>query len=226
VEPISGVTPRISLFLITVTRPCEVDPFKINTEQNLKHPKNLQKLVNPCLLTRSTSQPQLYFFLRKSYETNFLSTSFQLIFALSNHHTMLSSDQFPRLLLAGKATLTLRNPARGTHIRVQMRNRKDKAGNSSSCYFLKISLLGDGDAGYKYAGAYFSDSKKFKPSPDLASDLLLAPVVNLILRAIDAPQILNSAEILHEGKCCRCGRKLTHPESIETGLGPECGGRV
>lgn len=25
-----------------------------------------------------------------------------------------------------------------------------------------------------------------------------------------------------EGRCCRCNRKLTHPESIEMGLGPEC----
>lgn len=26
----------------------------------------------------------------------------------------------------------------------------------------------------------------------------------------------------HEGKCGRCGRTLTVPESVETGIGPEC----
>lgn len=26
-----------------------------------------------------------------------------------------------------------------------------------------------------------------------------------------------------EGRCCRCGRRLTHPVSILTGIGPECG---
>jgi hypothetical protein len=26
----------------------------------------------------------------------------------------------------------------------------------------------------------------------------------------------------HEGKCGRCGRELTHPESIDTGIGPDC----
>jgi hypothetical protein len=26
----------------------------------------------------------------------------------------------------------------------------------------------------------------------------------------------------HAGKCGRCGRKLTVPQSIETGIGPEC----
>ena len=29
-------------------------------------------------------------------------------------------------------------------------------------------------------------------------------------------------EIWHEGRCCRCGRRLTVPESIEQGYGPEC----
>ena len=28
--------------------------------------------------------------------------------------------------------------------------------------------------------------------------------------------------IQHEGRCCRCNRTLTHPDSIESGIGPEC----
>lgn len=32
-------------------------------------------------------------------------------------------------------------------------------------------------------------------------------------------------EFWHEGKCGRCGRKLTVPESIEAGIGPECAGK-
>lgn len=37
--------------------------------------------------------------------------------------------------------------------------------------------------------------------------------------ALDA---LDRVEVWHEGSCGRCGRKLTVPSSIETGLGPEC----
>lgn len=29
-------------------------------------------------------------------------------------------------------------------------------------------------------------------------------------------------EVFHEGRCGRCGRKLTTPESVARGLGPEC----
>ena len=32
----------------------------------------------------------------------------------------------------------------------------------------------------------------------------------------------NGFEIMHEGRCCRCNRTLTHPDSIKTGIGPEC----
>ena len=37
-------------------------------------------------------------------------------------------------------------------------------------------------------------------------------------RARDLSQI----SVRHEGKCGKCGRTLTEPESIETGLGPVC----
>lgn len=33
------------------------------------------------------------------------------------------------------------------------------------------------------------------------------------------------AEYMVEGKCRCCNRVLTHPESIQTGVGPVCGGR-
>jgi ABC-type Zn uptake system ZnuABC Zn-binding protein ZnuA len=32
----------------------------------------------------------------------------------------------------------------------------------------------------------------------------------------------NRYEHMLEGHCCRCNRLLTHPGSIETGIGPEC----
>jgi hypothetical protein len=31
-----------------------------------------------------------------------------------------------------------------------------------------------------------------------------------------------SVDVLHSGRCGRCGRTLTTPDSIERGLGPEC----
>jgi hypothetical protein len=33
-------------------------------------------------------------------------------------------------------------------------------------------------------------------------------------------------KIHHEGRCGKCGRLLTVPESVETGIGPECAKRM
>ena len=35
-----------------------------------------------------------------------------------------------------------------------------------------------------------------------------------------------TVEIWHEGVCGRCGRTLTVPESIESGIGPVCAGKA
>jgi hypothetical protein len=34
--------------------------------------------------------------------------------------------------------------------------------------------------------------------------------------------LLDQTEVWHEGRCGRCGRKLTVPESVASGFGPEC----
>lgn len=48
-------------------------------------------------------------------------------------------------------------------------------------------------------------------------------------RAIDIvvmePNECAKAYALKSGRCCRCGRKLTVPSSIEMGMGPECAGK-
>ena len=36
--------------------------------------------------------------------------------------------------------------------------------------------------------------------------------------------VAEGATLYHEGRCGRCGRRLTVPESIESGYGPECAG--
>lgn len=55
-------------------------------------------------------------------------------------------------------------------------------------------------------------------------------MANRVLQAIfrgDGSRIIESGwDVHHEGKCCRCGRALTVPESIESGIGPECAKKV
>jgi hypothetical protein len=46
-------------------------------------------------------------------------------------------------------------------------------------------------------------------------------------RMLKSPEVYIAlgAEFMVEGRCRKCNRALTHPESIQTGIGPVCGGR-
>lgn len=45
-------------------------------------------------------------------------------------------------------------------------------------------------------------------------------IARMLPLAVD--HLMEEADWWHEGRCGRCGRRLTVPESIESGFGPEC----
>lgn len=75
---------------------------------------------------------------------------------------------------------------------------------------------GVGDLGPEIA---FTKSRKC-PLPDDHVAVLAAHWIAARLRTPDV--LMEKSDWWHEGVCGRCGRRLTVPESIETGFGPEC----
>lgn len=47
-----------------------------------------------------------------------------------------------------------------------------------------------------------------------------------INKALQKPEIAERVQFWHEGRCCMCGRPLTHPASIASGIGPDCAGKT
>jgi hypothetical protein len=83
------------------------------------------------------------------------------------------------------------------------------------------------DKSYRFLGTIINDSTEYKPffrhSPKSPVGID-APSVQAFVWAFknaEDPRVL----FYHSGKCGRCGRRLTTPESITTGLGPVCAGR-
>lgn len=65
-------------------------------------------------------------------------------------------------------------------------------------------------------------SHRFKNSwPLLILNKLLICAVEGRLDEVEA----NGWRVMHEGRCCVCGRRLTVPSSIDAGIGPECAGK-
>ena len=134
--------------------------------------------------------------------------------------------QLPIFFFAGKAVLTFQNPKTGNHMTVKVKQLRDKADRKKKLpiFYVYVSLLNDNVTGYRFAATVFQETLTFKLGKDVSSDSQLGKVMLFLLHSLKTPQFLNENRISlhHEGHCLRCGLPLTHPESIDTGFGPDC----
>jgi len=126
-------------------------------------------------------------------------------------------------ILGGKATVTFQN--RETLNRYTFKVVQPKP---SMPYFVKVLVGSDNENSYNFIGTIFNSngiifkhSRKSRVTEKATSVRVFAYVLKNLL----ANKLPKSIEIWHEGRCCCCGRKLTVPSSIESGIGPECSKR-
>lgn len=105
---------------------------------------------------------------------------------------------------------------------------KEKNDRHPDTYFVDLLSGPDNQSSYMYLGilnpktGQFALTAKSKAGNDCWS-------VRFFRRAMAAvfdghPEAITDAgfDLHHEGRCGKCGRRLTVPESIKTGLGPIC----
>lgn len=142
---------------------------------------------------------------------------------------------------AGKAIFTVKNNQTGEHRTYQIKITKpnDRFPRPST---LMLQMTGtDNEKHYSYVGkiirkdvtaAQAYDRKEHKAgtlettkgskfSVDSKQFKACSWILNRIWFNLEWPDIF---EVNHAGRCGRCGRLLTNPESIERGIGPECWG--
>lgn len=126
-----------------------------------------------------------------------------------------------RFALAGKSTLTLVSVKTGTRFTYRITVSPD-----GQAYFVALLSGPDNNADYSYLGrisrGVFWLGRKVPRAGDISKDAPSAKAFDWAWRALAKNNLPDSLEIWHEGKCGRCGRKLTVPSSIELGFGPEC----
>ena len=141
----------------------------------------------------------------------------------------LNPKSLPTLALAGRANITFRNNEQLTHMNVRIKQLRDKQDRKKllPIYYVNISLLADGRSGHQFAGTVFSESLTYKLGKGVTANSRLAQALGWVVAAIKNPAILGTrVGLFHNGTCCKCGLPLTHPESINTAMGPVCLERV
>lgn len=122
-----------------------------------------------------------------------------------------------KLLQAGKAIMTFKSKATDRHFTYKV----TKAADKDNLFFCSVLNGPDNYSNYQYFGVLEGLAFRQTAKSRIGSDAACVKAFTYTLRHLLLNN-LSEVEIYHEGKCCRCGRKLTTPESIERGIGPEC----
>lgn len=120
----------------------------------------------------------------------------------------------------GNAIFTVANPT-GDHYTFKIRQPKGE----NKPYFVNLLTGPQNTSDFTYLGLYNPTQQKvFLTKKSRYNDESTpAKVVRWAIRQVVFNKELPAGySIRHEGRCCRCGRTLTTPESIEAGIGPEC----
>ena len=137
----------------------------------------------------------------------------------------MNNEQRARFVFAGNATFTLTSSRTGTSFTYRVREGKPM-GSRAPKLFASVLTGPDNTSDYTYMGIVERAGERAQLVPTRASAVAQdAPsfrALDWFLKNVDSPLV----EFRHEGRCGRCGRALTVPSSIDSGLGPECAGRV
>lgn len=123
-------------------------------------------------------------------------------------------------ILGGNARVTIRSRKTGARFSYRVRKAQD-----GEIYFVSVLTGSDNESDYTYIGTLtrghsFHHGKRAKIQ-DSAPSVVAFKWFWTELH-FNAEALPEKVEIFHEGRCGRCARALTVPESIESGFGPEC----
>lgn len=130
-------------------------------------------------------------------------------------------------VLAGKATFTIQSPD-GKHrtYRVEMVEPTDAF--PKPAFFVKTLVGPQNTEDYAYMGkldpftGQVKTTAKSKQWENTTRLRLLNRVLARVWSGDHAAYEQHNYRVFHAGTCGRCGRLLTTPDSVETGIGPEC----
>lgn len=125
-------------------------------------------------------------------------------------------------VLAGNATLTLVSRMSGNRFTFKIRKP-----SAEKPHFVKLLRGTDNESDFTFLGTIFPTGEyRHGMRSSIGAEADSAKAFEWFWRQVSKGELPPTLEVWHEGRCGRCGRKLTVPTSIASGMGPECAGRV
>lgn len=133
-------------------------------------------------------------------------------------HELEGQDRIHKYLMGGRGVVTLQSES-GVHHTYRFQIPKNHRDEDDTMF---IQTLIDGNT-WVYVGMYKEKRFHLTKSSHFKIDSPIVKGVAFILKLMFRTNFSDSRmHLYHEGICSRCGRPLTSPESIESGIGPVC----
>jgi hypothetical protein len=142
----------------------------------------------------------------------------------------LSNEVVPEWIMSGKAVFTIKSLKTGTRFTYKVNQCDDK----KTLFFVSLLTGSDNYHNYSYLGT-INTYPASDPSEITFSTFRHGAKSRITPNALGAKTFSwfydkaaknalrnEPLEVWHEGKCGRCGKRLTDPESIASGIGPVC----
>ena len=129
-------------------------------------------------------------------------------------HKITDTKQALKFIFAGKSVVTFVNTKTGNRFTFKVKQAKD-----SNLFF--VSILTNPDQ-YTYIGTCIEGNYKHGKKSNINSDSQSVKVFEYMITRLMSNTLPDFLEVWHEGFCGKCGKRLTVPSSIMTGIGPDC----
>lgn len=128
-------------------------------------------------------------------------------------------NDIKNFVLAGNATVTLKSGVSGKHFTFKIKKAKDE---NKKLFFVSVLTGTDNESSYTYMGVISNNTFSLTKKSKIKEDALSYKAFVFFFSNLMKNKVHPDLTVFHSGTCGRCGRKLTTPESITLGLGPEC----
>lgn len=129
-----------------------------------------------------------------------------------------TAAEIEQFALAGKATLTFKSERTEAHYTFRI-----NASDDGKVHFVSVLTGPNNESDYAYAGIIGRDKEfRLTKKSKFSDDAVCVKAFRWVWDAVRAGNLPKCCAVNHDGTCGRCGRTLTTPQSVETGIGPEC----
>lgn len=126
----------------------------------------------------------------------------------------LNNTEALKFIFSGKSTVTFLNTDTGNRFTFKVKQAKD-----SNLFFASVL---NGPENYAYIGTVIEGNYRHGKKALISKDAQSVRVFEYVINKLKSNNLTELIEVWHEGTCGKCGRPLTVPSSILTGIGPSC----